>query len=183
MDEQKIKLSFPEVIYTNVSFGDIAITVKPYLDMTDKQEILSAYFESKEKDPIRNHIENEIGLMLAILDRMTNIEIQDIDFIGFMNSGLWYGIKSAIVNFNELKYDIEKISSLDSKINRIATKVESLIDEISKVDLSKEGVSAILEGMAGPLQKLGEIFPQINEKPSVSAKKKKNSSEIAQTTP
>lgn len=196
MDKQKIELKFSEIEKTKIEhkyfvkkdeieFEEIQyIYVKPYLNLSDRQIILNAYFEAQEKDPILRHVGSEIALIVAVLAIMTNVDYEDIAnpdrFITFMDSGLWYKIKSAIVNFNELKQDIDKISSLDNKISRITAKLEELLKNISNIDLSQEGISELLKELDIQKKKLGEVFPQVKDKPSHSIKKKKKSSEIVQ---
>jgi hypothetical protein len=185
----KIKVVFPEIKYAIVFLDHDegkSIRVKPFMDTFDKRIILSSYFESVETDAVERYIENEAGLMLATLDRMTNIDYEAIEIDKLVSSGLWYKIKGAIINFAELQRDIEKISqhkNLEGKLNQMIDKVGLFIDNISKLDWSPEGVQSLAKEIVPQLQQLAQVFPNIENKAPISEKKSKKSSEKTQSTP
>jgi len=173
--EEKIDLKFSEREISYVSFGEQKIQVKSYLDITNKNAILDAYFADRELSPVESHLEAELNLILNVINMMTNIKVNVSDnekatkFVNdLLNTGAWYKVKSAIVNFAELSRDIERISqqkSLESKVNIIADKVITLIDNISKLDMSPEGIKAMVEQIGIGKEKLAEVFLTIVDKP------------------
>jgi hypothetical protein len=192
MEENKIDLNFLERENSNIVFGEQEIKVKSFLDIIDRQAILDAYFAERYLSPTESHLEAEFNLILNVINLMTDIRVETsdnekaIEFVNnLLNTGLWYKIKGAIINFAELQRDIEKISqhkNLEGKLNQIIDKVGLFIDNISKLDWSPEGVQILAKEIVPQLQQLAQVFPNIENNAPVSGKKSKKSSEKAQST-
>jgi len=195
MEEKKIDLKFPEKVKTEIEVGNQKIWVNSYLDITGKHAILDAYFAERELSPVESHLEAELNLVLNVINIMTDINIEDekndnekaTKFVdNLLNTGAWYKIKSAIINFAELSRDIERISqqkNLEGKLNKLIDKVGLFIDNISQMDWSPEGVQNLAKDIAPQLQQLAEVFPKIEGTSSVSEKKSKKPSETTQKIP
>jgi hypothetical protein len=182
--EEKIDLQFPTETKTEIEFNDQKIMVDSYLDITRKSYILNAYFAEKESTGITAYLESDMNLILNVLAQMTNIEIEKhlsedevTKFVdSLLKSGVWYKVKSAIINFAELSRDIEKISqqkNLESKVNIIADKIMLLLENVSKLDFSKEGFEKLAKDFSEAREKIIEWYPENNKNLSKSTKKSK----------
>ncbi len=191
--EPRIDLQFPIETKTEIDFNDQKITVDSYLDITKKSYILDAYFTERESKGITAYLEADMNLILNVLLQMTNIEIEKYisedeatKFVdSLLKSGVWYKVKSAIINFAELSRDIEKISqqkNLESKVNSIADKILVLIDNISKLDFSKEGFEKLTKDFSEAREKILEYYPENNKNLSKSTKKSKKSADSEEIT-
>jgi len=161
MEEKKINIDFLEAERAEIIVGGMKIYVKQYLDSIDKLNILESYFTSSDEDGVVKYLESERGLILATIDKMTNLNYKNIDIDKLLASGIWLQIKGKIINFAELLRDIEKISqqkNLESKVNIIADKVINLLDNVSKLDLSPESITSMVEQLAKGKEELANVF-------------------------
>jgi hypothetical protein len=171
---EKIKLVFPEIEKIELDFNGQKIEISTFIGRENRAIILSAMSESQNENPSIRFIENEGGLIFAVLDRMTNINLDKLNIDKFVASGLWGKVKNSISNFDELFSDIEnikKIETLESKVNRIADKIEKLIDNVLKLDLSTENLKEMVEQIGIGKEQLAEVFPVIKNT-SIEAVKK-----------
>jgi hypothetical protein len=196
--EEKIDLQFPTETKTTIENKYSAkengqnvektqiILVDSYLDITRKSRILDAYFAEKESTGVTAYLESDMNLILNVLAQMTNIEIEkhlsEDEVTGFVDSllksGVWYKVKSAIINFAELSRDIEKIyqqRNLENKVNAVADKILLLLDNVSKLDFSKEGFEKLTKDFSEAREKILEYYPENNKNLSKSVKKSKKS--------
>jgi|GEM_PF-4658334 len=175
MKEKKVDFKFPERETVEVVFGGQKVQVKLYLDITDRQAILDAYFAERDLSPVDSQIEAEFNLILNVINLMTDIRVEissnkkAIKFVNnLLNTGTWYRVKDCITNFSELQRDIERISqqkNLEGKLNKMIDKVGLFIDNISKLDWSVDGVQKIATVLAPELKQLATFFPNGIDKP------------------
>jgi len=193
MEENKLNLNFPKREIVDIVFGEQTIHVRTYLDITKKSAILDAYFADRYLSPVASYLEAELNLILNVVNIMTDIKVEisssekATEFVdNLLNTGAWYKIKGAIINFAELNRDIDRIiqqNNLEGKVNQVVDKASLFLDKISQIDFSVEGVQNIAKEIVPQLQQLATVFPKIEGTPSVSEKRSKKSSEIAKPTP
>jgi hypothetical protein len=145
-------------------FQEFDIEILPYIPQDVKLELTQNYIKllSMSDDAVKNYYSAEWGLIWSILDKCTNINHADENFESIMSSGLWDEIKAKIVNYNELRNDIRAIlaqRSVEGAFNKIADKVMQLIDNISKMDMSKEGIEKLVEQLNSTVGNFQEKFP------------------------
>jgi hypothetical protein len=169
MDKLSIKLS--KEPYVSFVWGESGVVVKPYMNMSDKMLILKAYFDpaNVSEDKIGEYISCEYGTMLAVLDTLTNFNIQDIDIDNIVDSGLWDKVKSNIKNIGELYSDIEKIKknlqeekSLEGKLNSIVDKASVLLAKASNLDLSEQGIQQLLGKFDEVKKDISAYYPNVS---------------------
>ncbi len=171
--ENKIDLKFSNIKYKEFDFEGQKILIKPYATLSDKRTILNALLESNNADAIEKSLESRAGLMLSVLDIMTNINIQNIDIEGLVLSGLWDKIKSNINNFSEVYGEYKELKeekSLPVRINNLIEKVETFIGGLADLDLSQEGIQSSLKELANGLSQLSTVYPQVQDKPKKTKK-------------
>ena len=126
---------------------------------------------SKDPESAIRFVENEGSLILSVLASQTHIDTEKLDIDAFVANGVWEQVKSAIHNYDELFSDMEKIQKIESsesKLNRILDKIEILLNSVSNMDFSEEGIKNMSKTLSEQLGKLEEVFPQIKQNPSES---------------
>jgi hypothetical protein len=163
-------------------FQGFDIEILSYIPQDVKLELTQNYikFLSMSDDAVKNYYSAEWGLIWSILDKCTNINHADENFENIMSSGLWDEIKAKIVNYNELRNDIRAIlsqRSVEGAFNKIADKVMLLIDNVSKMDMSKEGIEKLVEQLNSTVGDFQEKFPtavaKVADRENESAKETK----------
>jgi predicted RNase H-like nuclease (RuvC/YqgF family) len=152
---EKINITLKEDQNCSILYGNMTIEIYPYMSLNNKLEIIGSYVDTlfKGNDIGDNYITAEYILMLSVIDKCTNININDSDIIGHPSfSGLWESIKSNIKNYSEFRNELDKIvelkqkdKSVSAELNRIVYKISGFINELSKMDLSENGIKQLLE--------------------------------------
>ncbi len=161
---EKIQLNIPEIKWIEFDFNGQRIKVKPYADLNDKRLILSTMMESKDSGKVDNFIGSQIGLMLSIIDTMTNIEIKDLDIDKAVVSGLWNVIKQNIKNYAEIypSYkEIRESEQLSARLSGVIGKAEIFIDKISQIDFSDKSIKKMTKELSEGLSKLSTVYPTV----------------------
>lgn len=161
---EKIQLNIPEIKWIEFDFNGQIIKVKPYADLNDKRLILSTRMESKDSGKVDNFIGSQIGLMLSIIDTMTNIEIKDLDIDKAAVSGLWNVIKQNIKNYAEIypSYkEIRESEQLSARLSGVIGKAEIFIDKISQIDFSDKSIKKMTKELSEGLSKLSTVYPTV----------------------
>lgn len=179
-----INLNNPEDI--TFKFQKIDIIVRPYITMETKYILIDGYanvLNSDEYDDTRKYVEAEYALKLGIIQHQTNVDIEKNNIDKILSSGLYKAVIANIYNYNELREDIaeivERISnskSASKALTSLTDKVIEFLDKVSKVDLSQEGITTLLESLNKPLEEIQKYRPilQPGEKvPTVSKRKSK----------
>jgi len=149
-------------------FAGETIIVKP-MSLSDQVEILNSYLEtfflSEQGDrPIAiteyNRFAAQKAMMLAIIDRCTNISIADekenhiIDIEGVISSGLWHLLEEAIPNYfdfefmtsaivNDIIKEIEMKHSVGYAMGELILRLTKFLEKLSDVDVSPEGIARL----------------------------------------
>lgn len=161
---EKIQLNIPEIKWIEFDFNGQRIKVKPYADLNDKRLILSTMMESKDSGKVDNFIGSQIGLMLSVIDTMTNIEIKDLDIDKAVVSGLWNVIKQNIKNYAEIypSYkEIRESEQLSARLSGVVAKAEIFIDKISQIDFSDKSIKKMTKELSEGLSKLSTVYPTV----------------------
>ena len=165
------------------------IQVNPYISVSLQKALMNYYMEAMSLDgKIEDKfIEAEQTVMLAMIDNLTNIEIEGMDLDVIITSGLWNQIRSCIINYEDFRIDLESAlkmmrendairNSVDSMIAALVLDIRGLIEKFATVDLSEEGVSKILKALNTEKDEINKIInPSV-----VPATKKKTKKEILQ---
>jgi len=183
MEKKDIKLSMPKI--KKFDFQDETIEVNPYINLENKYVLLNNYIQvlnNPEYDETRKYVEAEYGVKLGIIDLQTNINIENLDIDMILSSGLFDAVASTIVNYNEIWGDIAEIvnrvndsKSVSVALVKLTDKVIVTLDQLSKVDLSEEGISKLLSAFNVEKEKLNKIIPVIEAGEKVPAASKRKS--------
>lgn len=165
---EKIVMTFETPKNKEVLINGTKVEVKPYLSISEQIEIaddyVSAYFYSDEEHKYISSTEwNSFGaeyiLKIAILDKLTNIDVDQFDLDGFNFTDIFDNIISHVFNycsFRESLYEIvESIKeqkrlekSLGKTIDSLAMKAEEFFINMKNVDvdsLSRESIALLNE--------------------------------------
>jgi hypothetical protein len=180
-----INLNDPEDI--TFKFQKIDIIVRPYITMETKYILIDGYanvLNSDEYDDTRKYVEAEYALKLGIIQHQTNVDIEKNSIDKILSSGLYKAVIANIYNYDELKVDIAEIvnrvndsKSASKALTKLTDKVIMTLDQLSKVDLSEDGVKKLLSALNEEKEKLNNYIPVVNagEKvPTISKRKPKN---------
>lgn len=168
----KIKLNFKKIENAIFFFDGQTVEVVPYIDLGNKLEIINNYITNyySQEDDISGFWNAETCLMLEIIDKFTNIDIEKNKIDDIIKNGLWREIIYRIGNYatvrDEIKEAFRLASRRESYEHSFKSLVESIgkfIDEIMKVDLSKEGLETLARGLKSETDKLSDIYPTIKE--------------------
>lgn len=165
----KIKLDLHPVKNKSVKIEDINVNVVPYISTKDKYALISEYVDHiiNGTDFATDYVVANGVLILGVLATNTNID-PEVSLDDIINSGVWDRIKAEIVNYPELKLEVDTAIrySIEMKkievdyngaLNTILSKASAFLDEISKVDLSKEGVEKIISALNYEKNELNKI--------------------------
>jgi len=160
MDE-KVKIILSPKKPKDVEVGNEIFKVYPYISVTEKSVIIQNYVNSyfSVETSQNNYLGAEKSLMWNVISLLTNLDIgdeTDFDADTLIKSGLWYIIVEKIVNFNELKMDLNKVismieseraleKSVGAAFTNISDKVIALISKLENIDVSQEGIKKLSE--------------------------------------
>jgi hypothetical protein len=188
--KEKVEIKILSKDYIKIEHNKQDIFVYPYIELGMKSTLLNNYVTSYFGigDFVDQYIQAEYGLMLSIIDNFTNVKMDDetgvsIDIDGLVNSGLWDDIKSKIVNYGELRNDIDVVvkrisdqyaleRSIGTVVDGIAQKAYSFLEKISNMDLSEEGIKKLVGELQGQVSEFNDTF--VSPKPKTSRKTKKD---------
>lgn len=167
--EKKIKLVIPQILEENIAPD---IVVRKYITPADKKQIIemidAALVSQEHRSDTLDILYKDYSLIGAIIDTMTNISPDGLDVELFVSSGLWDKIKNSILNMGELMFDYKQLcqdrryaSSLEGRLGSILTKIETVVEDVSKIDFSDEGIKSLGKNLGDQLNQLGKVYPQI----------------------
>lgn len=190
---EKIEIVFSEQKPKQFNFENNIIKVLPYMSMAVKSMIIKMYLEEAldtSKDIVERMISAKMIMILGIVDKCTNIGVDNIDIEQIILSGLWDSIKNNILNYGELEDEIdfamkqiknekEFENSSNSAINGIVIKISEFMDKISDMDLSEDGIAKILKNFDDTIKNFNDKYVQLipNEIPVKKVRKKRESAE------
>jgi hypothetical protein len=172
-----------------LAYQGFNIEILPYISQTVKLELSRNYinFLFAPGEMVDNYLQAEWSIILGILDRCTNIDVDaenhPEEFEDIISSGLWDNIKVQIVNYKEFREDLNKVynfvlsqntaeKSLSRNFDELTVKAIAFIDKISQMDFSQEGIAQLVDNLNSNVKKFKEDFPTSEVKPP--KKKKEN---------
>jgi len=143
-----------------IEYREQTIKVIPYLDLKSKVELMKSYVEEffSNTNITSTYMIAQYSLILGIVDYQTDIDITNLDVDDIINSGLWDQIKYHILNYDEFKNEIGEVvkfmrenivveNSVGNVLSNLSMNLTNFLTKISEIDLSKEGVTKILEAL------------------------------------
>jgi len=181
-DIVKISLVLDKKFHEIVVFGGNILDVIPYIELQTKIELIKNFVDimNRQDDEINKYLTAKYGLMLDLIAHQTNMNIdgfteKDADLI--ITSGLWDAIKVKIVNYNEIEKDIfnvialyEQKKSIESSFSVLVQKGITLIDNVSKLDLSEKGITELVSRLQVESEKVKNFFPVVKTDEKVEVK-------------
>lgn len=165
--------------------GSLEFKIKPYLSMEDKLSLIRGYLDAlypaENPDIVRDYITAEYSLILGIVDLMTDLQLPEVDPVGkIVESGIWEEIKSH-VDLGDFYYgDLRKAVELYQKSQSLDQSIKGLLDKISQVDLSENGIKE-LAGQFNQLQAgVNELNKTLGNNPSPAPNKRGRPAQNAQ---
>jgi hypothetical protein len=182
MEENKIKLIFSEIEKNKFDFNGQEIEVNKYATPAQERAIANYAIQASEEEneiididslpAVGSFSKFEYGFIVGVLEVMTNIDLDDLNIDSVVSSGLWEKVKANILNYFDLKINVEKVynlhkqeKGLESKLHKLIDNIDGFIDNISKIDFSPEGIKALTESLSPALSQLKEVYPNIVDKP------------------
>lgn len=172
---EKIKITIPESDFINKKYEGMSYMVAPYISLENKIAIVENYLDSlfSQNNIAQSYFTAEYSLILSIVDLCTNISIDDEDIINkLVSTGLWDDISGCIVNFKSFREDLDKIIalktneiSLESNANALISKVYELVENISKVDFSENGMKSLAENFGKLSQNVDSLKNTFGDEP------------------
>lgn len=176
MEKNKLDIATREPVSFYFGKAEMKIIVDPYISLMNQSIFMRDYIDLlfKEDDFENGYFVAEWSLVMAIIDKMTNVQIMPeentIDLNIVVNSGLWDEIRERIVNYddfkNKLLYVVEKTleqkaleKSIGVTIDKVANQAMIFLEKYSQLDLSEEGVKKLIEALNGlnPIKPLSEV--------------------------
>lgn len=148
----------------NLVENKLDIEILPYIPQDVKLNLVGIYikFLSMSDDAVDNYYAAEGALISGILQYCSNVNCDDNNLEAILSSGLWDETKKYIINYNELRNDIRAIlsqRSIEGTFNKVAEKLMQLIDNISKMDMSKEGIEKLVGQLNSTVGDFQDKFP------------------------
>jgi hypothetical protein len=167
------------------------VQVKPFLSLEDKLKLIDAYlsaiFEDSE-DKLSyaiNEIQAEYTVVLGIIDLCTNLSIdfaKDSEALdNIIGSRLWNEVISRISNYSDFRLELNNIlshikediaveKSLGVSFDKVSMAVSELVYKLSTLNISEEGLKAIIDEFQSKTEKL---ISDVQETPFKKPRKKR----------
>ena len=138
MNEDKITLELEEIESVEIKIGKAKIRVMPYISLAEQISLANWYLEtyfnvdgsSRYVDlSKRDFFGAEQSLNLALIGRMTNIDIATIDYDKFLANGVMNNIKNTIVNFYEFHTELMEMVKIIEKQYQLTDSIETLKEQ------------------------------------------------------
>jgi hypothetical protein len=147
---QKIKLNEKPLKTVEIEFNGQNIEVKPYFDFNEQFVLISTfldnYFKESKFGSSTDLLSATYTNMLAVLDFMTNIDVEQIKIDNVVGSGLWDKIKESIKNYSDFESNLnDAIESKKQKSNDVMGAIQSAIEKFTAMDISDEKLSETKE--------------------------------------
>lgn len=183
MEEEKLKITFDSIVDKKIEFQKQDIFIKQYFTFLDKAAIISEYlsnlYKKDESDVLFavKYLYAEYALRMQIVDRMTNINITDLNPNDVMASGLWEKIRDNINNYYELRKEIDDVihfqeeqeridKSVGKVLDNVSFKIIDLLNQIAESNIDSEEITKASKELAASLDKLNQEIPGIAGKPA-----------------
>jgi len=175
---EKIILEFTKKKNESFDFLDKKIQVVGFIGIASQIILANIYLDAYFNPELKNiedmflsgwdYLGAENALMLAILDKLTNVTVFDenrsamnVDYV--VESGLWYHVKTSIENYDEFRASLEVLvenakqeelmqRSLGGVIDELTIKLVDFVNSLVDMDISDSG----LEKIAGQIAELSK---------------------------
>jgi hypothetical protein len=166
----KVEFSIESKKEIEISFGDKKVLVLPFIPQSSKLDLAQQYisFMFENPDMTSGYYQAEWAIILGILNDCTNIKVTENNIDSIISSGLWDAIKAKIENYQEFRNDLRLVAknaadqialekSFGQSFNKISNKIVEFLDNISKLDLSKEGVAELSKQLSPIVKEIEKI--------------------------
>lgn len=167
----KINLQLDSLAWKQVFYNEQSFFVSQALPIKIETDLVSLYIsEYFGSEAIYiNYIKAEEVLKLAIIDKCTNINIDNIMVNDIVMSGLWDTIQTEIPFYYKLRRTIERVvdriekeiatqRSINGTLERIELMIKEFLSNISELDLSVEGIKEILSALGKEQEDIDKII-------------------------
>jgi len=167
----KINLQLDSLGWKKVFYNEQLFLVSQTLPIKIQSDLVSLYIsEYFGNEAIYiNHIKAEEVLRLAIIDKCTNINIDDMTVDGIIMSGVWGIIQKELPFYHELREMIECVvdhiqeeiaiqRSINGTLERIELAITEFLSNISELDLSVDGIKEILSALGKEQEAIDKII-------------------------
>jgi len=180
-ENEKLKIDLVPITEKVIKFyiGEetYKISLIPYVSISNKVEIIQNYINCLYEDNLEENIStkyiaSKYMLILEIVERLTNIDVESLSIDLVYNSGLWEKIVSEIYNYSEFERELNEVvkiketeillsNSVGKIVNDISIKVIDLLDKIKNIDV--DTLKNISKEFTNNLDELNKKYPGLTE--------------------
>ena len=180
-ENEKLKIDLTpiaeKVIRFDIGEETYKISLIPYISISNKVEIIQNYINCLYEDNLEENIStkyiaSKYMLILEIVERLTNIDVESLSIDLVYNSGLWEKIVSEIYNYSEFERELNEVvkiketemllsNSVGKIVNDISIKVIDLLDKIKNIDV--DTLKNISKEFTNNLDELNKKYPGLTE--------------------
>lgn len=184
MEKIKLKLDNNEPT-VKFSFNDSIVEVKKFLNIETKIIILQNYINTLFQDGVDdgeyaiNFVEAEYSIILAVVDKCTNIDISEIKPDSIINSGLWDKIINNIDGYFDFMDEVDKLveiyeakRSIGFVLDDLSKKLNGFLDNLSKMDMSKEGLDKLTKVLTESKEQISAINDAVENPVKIPLKRR-----------
>ena len=166
-----------KVIRFDIGEETYKISLIPYISISNKVEIIQNYINCLYEDNVEENIStkyiaSKYMLILEIVERLTNIDVESLSIDLVYNSGLWGKLVSEIYNYSEFEKELNEVvkiketeillsNSVGKIVNDISIKVIDLLDKIKNIDV--DTLKNISKEFKNNLDELNKKYPGLTE--------------------
>lgn len=154
---EKINIKMEKENWIKIPFDNGVVLVNPYISLPNKVILLKNYVEAlfDFSAITERYINAEFGLIVGIVDLLTNINIGDkdnpLDIDGLIGSGLWNDIVSHIKNYEDFRRYIREVTdmkreelviekSVGGVFEQLFLKIGEFLNKVNSLDISEKTV-------------------------------------------
>jgi len=180
-ENEKLKIDLTpiaeKVIRFDIGEETYKISLIPYISISNKVEIIQNYINCLYEDNLEENIStkyiaSKYMLILEIVERLTNIDVESLSIDLVYNSGLWEKLVSEIYNYSEFERELNEVvkiketemllsNSVGKIVNDISIKVIDLLDKIKNIDV--DTLKNISKEFTNNLDELNKKYPGLTE--------------------
>jgi len=177
--DEKVKIKLPQIEKVKVKFTGAEdqtynFLLSPYLTIFQKSQIMQTYLEclfgDGEEGLSTRYIAAEHVLMSDVIEQLTNIDVESLDFKLVQSSGLWGEIVSRIPDYQAFRNELAEVlkiyqyqeklnKSVGSVVDSLAVRIVEFMDKIQDLDVDK--LQNISQEFTSKLDELNKVVPGI----------------------
>jgi hypothetical protein len=167
----KINLQLDSLGWKKAFYNEQLFLVAQTLPIQTESDLVSLYISEYfgEEAIYINHIKAEEVLKLAIIDKCTNVNIDNVEVNDIIMSGLWDIVEKELPFYYQLREMIdgavdhikEEIAiqrSINGTLQRIELAITEFLNNISELDLSVDGIKEILSALGKEQEAIDKII-------------------------